>query len=112
MQDDSFKTMEELRLEVFKHRENVDRFCDACAALPRRDRRKVERILTKRSCDKTGAREPWSKSEMWECYEEMRAISPKVATAWRRCSLDTMEVGLARYYVRLNFRVLADSLEC
>ena len=72
----------------------------------------MERILTKHANDKTGTRELWSKSEMRACCGEMRNISPKVATVWRRLALTSMEVGLSRYYVRLNFQVLADSLDC
>lgn len=98
----------ELKLAEVKSREDVDSFCDACAALPRRDRRKVERFLRKRANAKTGAQQLWSKSEMWACYDELRHISPKVATAWRRSALGSMEVGL---YVRLHFQILADSLE-
>jgi len=112
MQDNPFKTTWELQLAVVKRQQDVDSFCEACAALPGRDRRRVESILRKRANDKTGARELWSKSEMRACYDEMRNISPKLATIWRRLALSSMEAGLSRYHVRLNFQVLADSLDC
>lgn len=112
MEEEYFEKMWELQQARVKRQEAVDKFCDACAALPRRDRRKVERFLAKRANPKTGAEQLWSKSEMRACYEELWHISQKVATAWRRCALGSMEVGLSRCYVCFNFQVLADSLEC
>jgi len=106
----------ELQLAAVNRQEAVDSFCEACTALTARDRRKVECFLKNRANANTksesAAEKLWSKSEMRACYDELRNISPNVATAWRRFALGSLEIGLSGYYVRLNFQVLADSLEC
>ena len=110
------KNMWKMKRETLNRQETVDNFCDACITLAARDRRKVERFLERHAYPKIGAesgyRERWTKKEMRACYNELRDISPKVANAWRPSMAYLLEMGLSRYYVRLAFEVLADSLEC
>jgi hypothetical protein len=108
--------MWELQQYIVKRQEAVDNFCGACVRLAPRDRRKVERFL-KRHADRkfetqSDFQELWTKSHMRACYLELRDISPKVASAWRRWALLFLKNAPSIYYFRPAILTLADSLDC